>query len=885
MNANVGSEKMRFLIIEDLSSDVELIARELRALDQPHEIRTVKDEAGLRRELETFKPDVVLSDYMMPRFTGMEALKVVQSFDPDLPFIVVTGSINEMVAVECMKAGAWDYVVKEKLGKLVPAIRSVLEKRALIKENKAAQRALQESERRFRALIETAPVAILAFRGDGRIIYVNDLTVKLVGAENVEDLMGRNILDFLHPDYRAVTKQRLARVRSGEVLEINEDKVITLDGREIYIEVNSRAMVIDGKPGVIAAFSDITARKQAEERLRLQSAALEAAANAIVITDLDGVIQWTNPAFTRLTGYSIEEAIGQNPRILKSGKHDTEFYKNLWQTVLSGKVWRSELINKRKDGSLYTEEMTITPVRNGQGKITHFIAIKQDVSARKEAEVERERLLAQIHDQAQQMQQTLNTVPDGVLLLDATHRVILTNPVARNDLVVLADCKEGEVLTRLGDRPLPELLAAPPKGLWHELAAQGRIFEVIARALGDNERPQGWVIVIRDVSRAREVQQRLQQQERLAAVGELAAGIAHDFNNILAVIVLHAFLDRHKPTVPESTRHTLDIIAQQAQRAGQLVQQILDFSRRAVIERHPLSLRSFLKEEAKLLERTLPENIEIVLNYGDDDCMVYADPTRLQQMIFNLAVNARDAQPYGGRLYFGLEQIRIADGRQAPLPEMEPGEWVRLTVSDAGPGIPPEILQHIFEPFFTTKEPGEGTGLGLAQVYGIVKQHGGHIDVSSQLGKGATFTIYLPAIASPESSDLSSEDTEIPEGRGETVLVVEDDDLVRTALIKTLESLNYQVLTAVNGQEALNVCDRHEGQIDLVLTDLVMPVMGGGELFHALKERNPAIKVVVLTGHPRENEIEQLVAAGLEGWLLKSFTLEELARVVARALA
>jgi len=1005
--------KIRFLIIEDLSSDVELIERELRTLGQPYEIRTVQDEASLRHGLEAFKPDMVLSDYMLPRFTGMEALKIVQGFAPDLPFIIVTGSMNELVAVECMKAGAWDYVIKEKLSKLVPAIHSALEKRALIKENRAAQQALQASERRFRTLIETAPVAIVAYTSDGKIHYGNDLAVKLIGAKDLAEVLGRSVLDFIHPDYQELVKQRVAKTLTGETLGPAEEKAFKLDGKEICLEVSSRAMTINGKPGIVAVLNDVTARKQAEERLRLQSAALEAAANAIVITNQNGTIQWTNPAFTRLTGYSVEDAIGQNPRILKSGEHSPGFYKQLWQTILSGEVWQGELINKRKDGSLYTEEMTITPVRNTQGKITHFIAIKQDITARKraeeemssllrfqnemldtaavwintldtegnvtfwnraaenisgysreevlghakiwewlypdpayrngifstaleiirhgkkvensettirhkngeyrviswhannlvdsegravgsiaigadvskrkEAEAERERLLAQIHNQAQQMQQTLDTVPDGVMLLDTEHRVALANPVALNNLAVLADSKEGEVLTHLGDRSLPELLAAPPKGLWHEVMAEGRTFEVIARAIGDSSQPQGWVIVIRDVTRAREVQQRLQQQERLAAVGQLAAGIAHDFNNILAVIVLYTQMELNNPALPPKTHKRLETTAQQANLASELIRQILDFSRRAVLERRPMDLKPFLKEQVKLLERTLPENIKIKLDYGHDEYTVNADPTRMQQILLNLAVNARDALPSGGKLRISLERIRVTDSTHAPLPEMVAGEWVRISVADTGMGIPPEVLPHIFEPFFTTKRPGKGSGLGLAQVYGIVKQHGGHVDVTSQLNEGTTFTLYLPALISPKVQQPSIALEGVPQGRGETILAVEDNAILREALVDNLRLLHYHVIEAANGREALSNLEQHP-EVDLVLSDLVMPEMGGLALFEVLKQHSPTLPVVILSGHPLEDELENLQAQSLAGWLLKPTDIAQLAQLLARVL-
>jgi len=520
-------------------------------------------------------------------------------------------------------------------------------------------------------------------------------------------------------------------------------------------------------------------------------------------------------------------------------------------------------------------------------------ALERDIAERVRAEGERALLVAQIREQARQMQQTMDTVPEGVLLLDADLRVLLANPAAKGDLAVLADASVGDTLTHLGDRPLAELLTSPPKGLWHEVATDGRSFEVIARPMENGPEPGGWVLVIRDVTQEREIQQRLQQQERLAAVGQLAAGIAHDFNNIMAVIVLYARMSLQVPDLPPRVHERLETIDRQAKRATDLIQQILDFSRRAVLERRPMDLVPFLKEVVKLLERTVPESIKMSLNYGVDEYTVNADPTRVQQVIMNLAVNARDAMPEGGELHIGLDRIRIEDRKRAPLPEMEAGEWVRLTVSDTGMGIPPDVRPHIFEPFFTTKERGEGTGLGLAQVHGIVKQHEGHIDVETEMGEGTTFTIYLPVllVAQPEAPTLETQ--ALTQGQGETVLVVEDNAAMREALVDTLELLNYRALEAANGREALEILERQTLEVSedlpslkiaLVLSDVVMPEMGGIALFHALKQRYSAIRMVLLTGHPMEEELENLRAEGLTDWLPKPPSPEQLAQVLAQAL-
>jgi len=399
-------------------------------------------------------------------------------------------------------------------------------------------------------------------------------------------------------------------------------------------------------------------------------------------------------------------------------------------------------------------------------------------------------------------------------------------------------------------------------------------------------------MVIKDATQERALRAQFEQQERLAAIGQLAAGIAHDFNNILAVIVLYAQMTAQSERSLDQDRERMEIISQQAWNATRLIQQILDFGRRAVLDRQPLDLLPLLKEQVKLLERTLPEYIEIELTYGSEEYTVNADPTRMQQMITNLAVNARDAMPKGqspelvegGVLRIELERVTVGPDA-SPLPALEAGEWIRLSVADTGMGIPSEVLPHIFEPFFTTKTPGEGSGLGLAQVYGIVKQHQGHIGIETQSGLGTTFTIYLRALAVPAPVRPMSDPTCIPQGRGEVLLVVEDDAALRAALVDTLASFNYTMLEAANGQEALAVLEERGDEVALVLSDVVMPTLGGIALLHVLRQQGWDTPMIFLTGHPMEKELEALRAQGVRAWVLKPPSMEQLAEVVAGALS
>ena len=510
---------------------------------------------------------------------------------------------------------------------------------------------------------------------------------------------------------------------------------------------------------------------------------------------------------------------------------------------------------------------------NFAGSMADFVSLKMEIDERKQAEAENIRLAAFPREN-----------PKPILESDADGNVIYANPTAQNILEQLGideisgilpanhreivrpclGCGQGvrEVEVAVGDRVF--------SWSYHPIAATG-VVHLYGSDITEQKQAQAAL---------KKSQERAQQQDRLAAVGQLAAGIAHDFNNLLTVIIGVAQMQEMGSGLSESAKKDMRTIICQGHRAAQLIQQILDFSRKTVVQRQGIDLAPFLKETVKLLDRTLPENIQIVSDFGEGDYVVEANLTQLQQVITNLAVNAQHAMPEGGALRLRLSRLQVEPGEPLPVPGMEAGDWAVWSVSDTGMGIPPEVLEHIFEPFFTTKQPGEGTGLGLSQVYGIVKQHGGEIDVESEVGKGTTFTIYLPQVARAEVSREGPE-SEVARGQGEVVLVVEDKLEVLEVAKGMLEHLNYRVLTAANGQEGLAVYDSHRDEISLVLTDMVMPEMGGLEMIEALKERDAGVRAVMMTGYPlREAQLPQ----GIAGSLGKPLNIEQVSQVVSKAL-
>ena len=537
------------------------------------------------------------------------------------------------------------------------------------------------------------------------------------------------------------------------------------------------------------------------------------------------------------------------------------------------------------DGSLhYVQALPGRRTLDGQGNVVQLSGVVRDVTERKLRDMEREQLLLQLQNNAEQLAQVMRSVPEGVLLLNNRMCPLLANPQGQKMLADLAEYDEDQRLVRLGGAVVEALLTSPPLGQWHTLQVGRQNLEVIARPLESGPVSAGWVMVLRDVTIERAVQEQLQRQERLAAVGQLAAGIAHDFNNIMSIITIYAELTSDAPGLTDKERARTLTIIEQAQRATRMIRQILDFSRQSVFERKVLDLLPLLKEEEKLLRQTLPENVEIMFEAARGEYFVKADPTRIQQLIVNLAVNARDAMPQGGHLRIVLDKVAVTAGKHTPVANMAAGEWVRIDVQDTGAGIRPEHLAHVFEPFFTTKEPGKGTGLGLAQAHGIVAQHDGHIVVGSEPGVGTTFSIFLPAQPmTAETGGSGAGRTGVPEGHGESLLLVEDDVTLRTSLAELLELWGYRVVQATSGEEALALL--HGGTaVELVLSDVVMPRLGGVALVKSLQRAGLHVPVILMSGHPLDEEQVNWQRLGVTAWLEKPPHTLQLAQAIAKAL-
>lgn len=635
-----------------------------------------------------------------------------------------------------------------------------------VTERKQAEEAIRKSEENFRSVIENAPVGIFQFTDD-RVLVTNPAAARMFGYESPEEMIAQTVSPealFAQPEQpRRLIREAMESGTYAQYEVENRRK----DGSTFTANLWARTICdAAGDFKIMEGFiEDVTERKRAKAELLKMSRAIEQSPVTIVITDLAGNIEYVNPAFSRQTGYTREEALGKNPRMLNSGKMAREDYKILWDTILAGRDWRGEFMNKAKDGRLFWESAVISPIVNKAGQVTHFLAVKEDITQRKHLE------------------------------------------------------------------------------------------------------------------------NQLRQAQKMEAIGQLAGGVAHDFNNILTATLMHLGLLQENPNLSAGTKESLKEVEKETMRATNLTRQLLLFGRRQSANVEELDLNERIGDLLKMLRRLLGENIGIATQFSSKGTWVKADAGMLEQVVMNLCINARDAMPGGGILTLGTTLVDLESEPAGRHPEARPGRFVCLSVTDTGCGMDQTVLGRIFEPFFTTKEVGKGTGLGLASVYGIVKQHEGWVEVESELGFGSTFRVYLPAGATPLDAPAIPGTAEGIKGGSETILLVEDELPLRRMVALCLRKLGYAVLEAGTGPEALRIWDQHHQEIQLLLTDMVMPEkMTGFELAKQLKKQKGSLQVIISSGYSVDMVGSPLIAESEITFLPKPYATPVLAKIVRRCL-
>lgn len=600
----------------------------------------------------------------------------------------------------------------------------------------------------------------------------------------------------------------------------------------------------------------------------------------VAITDQRGVITYVNDKFCEISKYSREELLGQDHRIINSAFHPKEFIRNIWTTIASGKVWRGEIRNRAKDGSIYWVDTTIVPFLDERGKPYQYVAIRYDMTERKLAE-ERIRQQASLLDKAQ----------DAILVCDLNHRILYWSKGAERIYGWAAEEILGKEVCDVvcgGDNA--QLLKAQEalnlSDEWTDdarhITKNGKPLVVESRwTLVRNEQgqPDYNLILNTDITEQKKVEEQLLRAQRMESIGTLAGGIAHDLNNVLSPIMM-AIDMLHINATDEETGRWLNLARENAERGAAMIKQVLSFARGVEGERVSVQLKHIVKDLVKVLNETLPKSIVVKYDIEPELALVSADPTQIHQVLMNLSINARDAMPAGGTLEITANNAALDENHARMFIEARAGKYVLLTVKDTGSGMAQEIRERIFDPFFTTKEIGKGTGLGLSTALTIVKSHGGFINVYSEPGKGTQFTIYLPAAENESVSKESKKDLPYPVGNGELVLIVDDEENIRQITKATLRKFGYQTLTASDGTEALAIYAQNSTQIKIVLTDMAMPFMDGAATIRALRKLNPKLPIIAASGLPPAD----INSLDVNAFLSKPYTAEKLLTTLAEIL-
>ena len=631
------------------------------------------------------------------------------------------------------------------------------------------------------------------------------------------------------------------------------------------------------------------ARRSDSQRETL-TMAVEQAAESIIITDAKGTIIYVNPAFEQITGYSREKVLGQNPRILKSGRHSGEFYEDLWKTLSAGKVWSGDIINKRQDGTLWQEETTISPVRDEKGRVLHFVAVKRDVTKERAGVEERARLNLQIAKQREQLESIMAHIPGVVweawgqpdelntgyvspyveTLLGYGVSEWLSTP---NFWLSIVDPEDQKEVAAKASEHFRSGKGGRLEFRW--IAKDGRRVWVEAQAsviTDDQGKPIGMRGVTIDITARKTLEAEFHQAQKMEAIGTLAGGVAHDFNNLLTVINGYCDLALSGMKPGDSAFHKIEEVRKAGTRAASLTRQLLAFSRRQAVQPVPLDLNFVIGGTEKMLRRLIGENIELRTALDPQIGNIKADAGQIEQIVMNLAVNARDAMPQGGRLT--IQTKRVAQDEK---------DLVLLSVTDTGAGMDAKTRDRIFEPFFTTKE--SGTGLGLSTVYGIVQRSSGSIAVHSKEGEGATFNIFFPLEHQKvQAGGASTHSVESGNGGG-TILLAEDDESVRKLVLSMLEESGYRVLAAANAQEAASLSASYAAPIDLLLTDIIMPGGNGIGLAERLTRERPDLSVLFMSGYTDNQAVDKAAQEGRLALIQKPFEPRMLANKIHEILS
>ncbi|MEY2540649.1 MAG: hypothetical protein QOI22_251, partial [Verrucomicrobiota bacterium] len=735
-----------------------------------------------------------------------------------------------------------------------------------ITDRKHADELLRGSEERYRSLFESNPNPMWVYDVETlSFLAVNSTAVGHYGYSQ-DEFLAMTIKDIRPAEDIPALMDELSKA-NGDARDPIQWRHCRKDRTMIDVEVISHDVTWLGRRAKLALINDITERKKAEETLREQAALFDQTYDAVLVWDWEGRITFWNHGAENLYGYRSVEAVGNTPQQLLNTKIAAGL-QTVIQSLARRGVWEGELEHTTSDGRQITVESRMALVR--EPKREYVLEINRDITERRRAE-----------DRLREQARLLDLAQDAIMVRDMEDRVEFWNHGAEKLYGWTAAEVQGKKASGFLYKDEPAATAAAraaviKDGKWagectHSCRDGGTVmvrsrWTLVRDALAA---PNSILIINTDVTEQKKLETHLLRAQRLESIGTLASGVAHDLNNILTPILMCAEVLKGDP-MREDIPALVSMIEESAKRGASVVKQVLTFARGVEGERVSIKPNHLIEEMIDIARKTFPKLIEIRSRYAEDLWSIEGDPTQLHQVLLNLSVNARDAMPNGGSLTIGAENFDVDEHYASISPGAKAGPHVLLRVRDTGSGMARAVIDKIFDPFFTTKDVGKGTGLGLSTAFGIVKSHGGFISVYSEIGRGTTFKIFLPAQLK-EVPDESGMTPELLRGHGELVLLVDDEANILRVTKMTLENKNYQVISASDGRGALKIFSEQSDSIKAVLTDMDLPHMGGMALAREIKKIKPEMALIASTGQGEHTNVAELQPLGVVNFLMKPY--------------